>query len=70
MKKIIFSISLATTIALCVGFHSASASLIGMPLNLKVAIQPADMRVPDMTCQFYTDELLTGPMPVKSCSRS
>ena len=47
--------------ALCIGFHPASASLLGMPLNLKVAIELSDLGAPAPVCQFYTDEVLSGP---------
>jgi len=64
MKKKI-SIVVAAIGALGVGLHSASASLLGMPLNLKVAIELRDVEAP--ACQFYTDDVFTGPLLIKSC---
>jgi hypothetical protein len=51
--------------ALCMGLHPASANLLGMPLNLKVAIALRGVDAP--ACQFYTDDVFTGPLLVKSC---
>ena len=62
-KKI--SILTAAVAALCMGLHSASASLIGMPLNLKAAIEPHD--ADGRGCQFYTDDVFAGPLLIKSC---
>jgi hypothetical protein len=56
---------LVTAISLCIGIHSANASLIGMPLNLKVAIDAKDANAP--AYQFYTDDVLTGPVLIESC---
>ena len=64
MKKNI-SIVTAAIAALCMGLHPASASLLGMPLNLKVAIEFRDVEAP--ACRFYTDDVFTGPLLVKGC---
>jgi hypothetical protein len=64
MKRKI-SILTVAVVALCVGLHSASASLIGMPLNLKAAIESRD--VDGQTCQFYTDDVFAGPVLIKGC---
>lgn len=64
MKKKI-SIVTAMIAALGIGLHPASASLLGMPLNLKVAIEFRDVGAP--ACEFYTDDVFTGPVLVKSC---
>ena len=64
MKKKI-SIPTAAAVALCMGLHSASASLIGMPLNLKAAIDSRDFD--GQGCQFYTDDVFAGPLPIKGC---
>jgi hypothetical protein len=64
MKNKIF-IPAVTVVALCVGLHSASASLIGMPLNLKAAIEPRD--VDGQGCHFYTDDVFAGPLLIKAC---
>jgi hypothetical protein len=64
MKKNISIVAVALA-ALCSGLHPVSASLIGMPLNLKVAIELRDVAVP--ACQFYTDDVFTGPLLVKGC---
>jgi hypothetical protein len=63
MKKI--SILTVAVVALCMGLHSASASLIGMPLNLKAAIEPRD--ADGQACQFYTDDVFAGPLLIKGC---
>ena len=60
-KKI--SILTVAVAALGVGLHSASANLIGMPLNLKAAIESRD--VDGQTCQFYTDDVFAGPLLIK-----
>lgn len=59
------SIVTAAIAALCMGLHPASANLLGMPLNLKVAIALRD--VDTLACQFYTDDVFTGPLLVKGC---
>ena len=64
MKKKI-SILTAALVALGTGLHSASAGLIGMPLNLKVAIESHD--VDGQACQFYTDDVFTGPVLIMGC---
>jgi hypothetical protein len=66
MKKKISTLAVVA-MALCIGFNSASASLLGMPLNLKVAIELREVDAP--ACQFYTD-VLTGPLLIKGCQRS
>lgn len=69
MKKILFAL-IAASAALCIDFQSANASLIGMPLNLKAAIQISDVDAPSMACQFYTDDVLTGTLSVSGCWRT
>jgi hypothetical protein len=64
MKKNI-SIVTAAIAALCMGLHPASASLLGMPLNLKIAIEFRDVET--LACQFYTDDVFAGPLLVKGC---
>jgi hypothetical protein len=64
-KKI--SIVAATVAALCLGLHPASASLIGTPLNLKVAIELRNVVAPAAACQLYTDDVFTGPLRVRGC---
>jgi len=59
------SILTVAVAALGVGLHSADASLIGMPLNLKAAIESRD--VDGQTCQFYTDDVFAGPLLIKRC---
>lgn len=66
MKKRI-SIVAAAVAALCMGLHPASASLVGMPLNLKVAIELRDVVAPAAACQLYTDDVFTGPLLVGGC---
>ncbi len=63
MKKII-SISVAS---LCIGLNPASANLLGMPLNLKVAIELRDVDAPAPAYQFYTDDVLIGSLLVRVC---
>jgi hypothetical protein len=53
----------ATAIAaLCIGQQPASASLLGMPMNLKVAIELREASAPVPVCQFYTGDALTGSL--------
>jgi hypothetical protein len=66
MKKNI-SIVVTAIAALCIGLHPASASLLGMPINLKVAIELRAASAPVPACQFYTDDVLTGPLLVRDC---
>ena len=66
MKKNI-STMLAAIAALCIGSHPASTSVLGMPLNLKIAIELRDVVAPAPACQFYTDDVLTGPLLVREC---
>jgi len=66
MKKNI-SIVVTAIAVLCFGLHPASASLLGMPLNLKVAIEHSDVEALAPVCQSYTDDVLTGPVLVKGC---
>jgi hypothetical protein len=66
MKKNI-SIIMTTIAALSIGLHPASASLLGMPLNLKVVIELCNVDALAPTCQFYTDDVLTGPLLVRGC---
>jgi hypothetical protein len=64
----------AALMLLCIGFQSANASLLGMPLNLKPTSAQAD---PDRSAspaifrsQFfllYAGDALTGPLSVSSC---
>ena len=69
MKKKSFSFMTAVA-ALCIGVHSASAGFVGMPLNLKAAIELTRVNAPPLSCQFYTDDVLTGPLLVKDCWQS
>lgn len=73
MKKT-FTIGIALLL-LCIGFQSAYASLLGMPLNLRAAIEQVDLNgsastaiFRNQSCGFfYTDDVLTGPVLVSSC---
>jgi len=69
MKNKISALVVAA-LALCIGIHSASASLLGMPLNLKTVIEIGNVDAPATACQFYTDEILMGPLLVKGCLRT
>jgi hypothetical protein len=65
MKK---NLSILTAMAaLWVSLHPASASLIGTPLNLMVAIDLSEANASKPACQFYTDDVFTGPLLVKGC---
>jgi len=65
MKKI--SIVTAALTALGIGLHPAGASLLGMPLNLKVAIELRDVDAPVPPCLFYTDDVFAGPVLIRGC---
>jgi hypothetical protein len=64
----------AALVLLCFGFQSANASLLGMPLNLKVTAAQAD---PDRSASpaifrgqfflFYAGDVIAGPLLVSSC---
>jgi hypothetical protein len=66
MKKHISTLT-AVLAALSVSFHSANAGLLGMPLNLRGAIELIEVDALAPSCQFYTDDVLTGPLLVKGC---
>jgi|HubBroStandDraft_2_1064218.scaffolds.fasta_scaffold218685_2 hypothetical protein len=66
MKKNI-SIVTAAIAALSMGLHPASASLLGMPLNLKAAIELRAVDAPAPAWQFYPDGVFTGPILVWRC---
>ena len=61
MKKNISIVATAIA-ALCIGLHPASASLLGMPMNLKVAIELREASAPVPACQFYNGDMLTGSL--------
>jgi hypothetical protein len=66
MKKKI-SIVTAAIATLCMGLHPAGASLLGMPLNLKFAIEVRDVGALAPACEFYTDDVFAGPVLVRGC---
>jgi hypothetical protein len=45
--------------------YPANASLLGMPLNLKAALELRDAQTPG--CQFYTDDVFAGPVLIRGC---
>jgi hypothetical protein len=60
----------AALVLLCAGLQSANAGLLGMPLNLKAAIEQADLdRSPAIFQQqfFYTGDVITDALLVSSC---
>ena len=59
MKKKI-SILTAAIVILCMSQYPASASLLGMPLNLKAAIVSRDTQKP--AWQFYSDDIFVVPV--------
>jgi hypothetical protein len=71
MKKI--STIGAALVLLGIGFQSANAGLLGMPLNLKAAIAQVELNGSASTAIrqqflfFYTDDLLAGPLLLSSC---
>ena len=66
MKKTI-SIIIAVVVALCATLFPVDASLLGMPLNLKGVIAIPKFLAPTSSCQFYAEDVLTGPLPVSEC---
>jgi hypothetical protein len=64
----------AALVLLGIGFQSANASLLGMPLNLKATLAQADQ---DRSASpaifrgeyflFYAGDVLAGPLSVSSC---
>jgi hypothetical protein len=64
MKKILI---LAAAIAVSVSQYEAKASLLGMPLNLKSALEARDARAPAQACEFYTDDVFAGPVLIRGC---
>jgi hypothetical protein len=61
-------------VLLCGGFQSATAGLLGMPLNLRAAIEQVDFDgsaspaiFRSRSGEFCTDENLTGPILVDNC---
>lgn len=67
MRK--FSIlALVTATAACIGFQRASAGLLGMPLNLRTTINQINLDAASAnSCLRYTDDVLTGPLPITVC---
>jgi hypothetical protein len=70
MKKI--STIAVALMLLGIGFQSANAGLLGMPLNLKAAIGQVDGSAlsgifPQQFQFFYTDDVLTGSLLVSRC---
>jgi hypothetical protein len=59
MKMNIFFAMTATIAVLCICSHSASASLLGMPLNLKAAIELHNV-VASAPHVDFTDDVPTG----------
>jgi hypothetical protein len=62
----------AALVLLCIGFQSADAGLLGMPLNLRATIEQADLDGSAASAIFqqpfrYTGDVLTGPLLVSSC---
>jgi hypothetical protein len=66
MKRHI-SIAAAAIAALGMGLHPVGASLLGMPLNLKVAIEFRDVDALAPACPIYTDDVFAGPVLIKNC---
>ena len=64
MKK---KVSILTVVIAVLGMslYPASASLLGMPLNLKAALELRDTQTP--ACQFYTDDVFAGPVLIREC---
>ena len=64
MKK---KISILTAVIAVLGMSlcPASASLLGMPLNLKAALELRDTQAP--ACEFYTDDVFAGPVLIRGC---
>jgi hypothetical protein len=52
---------MAAIAALCSGLHPAGASLLGMPLNLKVIIELREIVAPAPACQFLYRRRADGP---------
>jgi hypothetical protein len=65
MKKKI-SILVAVFAVLGMSLYPASASLLGMPLNLKAALESRDTQTPP-ACEFYTDDVFAGPVLIRGC---
>jgi hypothetical protein len=62
------SILMAATAVLGMSLYPANASLLGMPLNLKAALELRDAQTP--VCQFYTDDVFAGPVMLGGCRRA
>jgi hypothetical protein len=64
MKKKI-SILMAVVAVLGMSLYPASANLLGMPLNLKAALELRDTQPP--AGEFYTDDVFAGPVLIRGC---
>jgi hypothetical protein len=64
MKK---KICILTAVIAAMGMNSypASAGLLGMPLNLKSAIEQRDTQQP--VWQFYPDDIFADPLLIWEC---
>lgn len=64
MRKI-STLALVAAIATCIGFQTATAGPLGMPLNLRITINQIKLGTVSMnSCQDYTDDVFTGPIPL------
>jgi hypothetical protein len=66
MKKYI-SVVMTAMAVLFMGLHPASAALLGMPLNLKAAIELRHVNAPAPAWEFHTDDVLIGQVLVRDC---
>jgi hypothetical protein len=67
MRKI-STLALVAAIATCIGFQSAAAGLLGMPLNLRATIEQINLgTVSTNSCRGFTDDVFIGPLPINLC---
>jgi hypothetical protein len=60
----IFTAVLTAAFAICFGLQAATASLLGMPLNLRSAInQVALSKASTNSCEGYTADMFIGIVP-------
>jgi hypothetical protein len=66
MRKI-STLALIAAIATCIG-QSATAGLLGMPLNLRATIEQINLgTVSTNSCRGFTDDVFIGPLPINLC---
>jgi hypothetical protein len=61
-------LAVITAMATCIGFETATAGLVGMPLNLRTTIDRINLEAASVdSCLGYTDDVFIGRVPIRVC---